>query len=150
MFYYSRASEKPTTWRPNHLQNNIGPWGQNTLGTCRCRYNDAKFSTKIAKGGPVRHTKSKCAASCSLPLNQRGQSGRLTTGGGERTPQMPRLYLAESATPAQKTVDQGSKGGSRRLARRDGPLERLPEGVLPPGDPRSRAQTLRVALVTQH
>ena len=48
-----------------------------------------------------RSAHKKCTASCSLPLNQRGQSGLKTTGGRERSPQVPTLRLAGRATPAQ-------------------------------------------------
>ena len=61
---YPRAQHRHQTrvlfvhCHPNHFHNFISPWGQNTLGVCRCRYYDAKLSTKIAKWGPVRHIKS--------------------------------------------------------------------------------------------
>ena len=46
-----------------------------------------------------------------------------------------------------KILHHGSEGGGRRLVRRDGPLQRSPEGVLTSGDPRAGAQALRVELV---
>ena len=62
--HYRRVQTRPQTrvllvhCRPNHLQTNISPWGQTTLGSCHCRYTDANLSKKIAKESPVRHTKS--------------------------------------------------------------------------------------------
>ena len=62
--HYARVQRRHQTWvllvhcHPNHAPNNLSPCSQTALGACRCRYNDAKFSTKIAKRGPIRQTKS--------------------------------------------------------------------------------------------